>query len=656
MPSPVKPVIDFSYLYSFPDGAQLDNDLAELVRAADETIDALADVRRSDGALVNGVVTPDALAPATRALITGEGATGPTGPSGPAGIGATGPSGALGARGPSGATGANGSNGAVGATGPTGPTGVTGGVGATGSTGVTGLTGATGPTGPTGLTGATGPTGVVGATGPGGATGPDTVGTTLTTRGDIIFRNATVPARLAASTAGYLLQTNGPGTDPTYAGFLQAGTGAVTRTWQAKARDMISPKDFGVVGDGVVNDAAAFQLCVTAAAGADIFIGGLTIRIPTGNEIMLPTTGLVLRGRGKIVYEATGSLFKAGTFTTTTYAFVATAGQTVFTAADAYTGAYVEVYQQGVLRANFNQNITHDAANITATFLSGGAALNDAVQIKVTRATASGLAAYSQIIQGSGVEIQTTQAGLGRAFQLAWPDTGFAPGRQHPMFVMEAGSVIKGDTGSHGFQNAIWLHGAYQGKFYGEIYGLGANLIGATSTNDMTCAYGVYFTGEWTTSDFRFTGGMVMSYWAAVGSMFSTLEGVVFDSWTFLNCGHCAYLLARSTDQGLLLSLVNCHANNHVSIAVCDKFSQLFFSNNDLFQNPSSPAPFFRYITSTGASEVYLNDNTFRSFVNGANTGVLCLLWRRPACRWQRDHCGKLDFRLRALGHSDRRG
>ncbi|MBZ9889457.1 hypothetical protein LB559_16140 [Mesorhizobium sp. BR1-1-3] len=156
MPSPVKPIIDFSYLYSFPDGAQLDNDLAELVRGIDDTIDALADVRRSDGKLNNQIVTPDSLSAATRALITGEGATGPTGPTGPAGsgsTGATGPSGAVGATGPAGATGP------TGITGPTGPTGV---AGPTGPTGVTGLTGATGPTGTTGATGVAGPSGATG--------------------------------------------------------------------------------------------------------------------------------------------------------------------------------------------------------------------------------------------------------------------------------------------------------------------------------------------------------------------------------------------------------------------------------------------------------------------------------------------------------------
>jgi hypothetical protein len=44
--------------------------------------------------------------------------------------------------------------------------------------------------------------------------------------------------------------------------YNQGGTGAVTRTVQARLRDYVSVKDFGAVGDGVTNDAPAVQACL----------------------------------------------------------------------------------------------------------------------------------------------------------------------------------------------------------------------------------------------------------------------------------------------------------------------------------------------------------------------------------------------------------
>jgi len=61
------------------------------------------------------------------------------------------------------------------------------------------LTGATGPTGPTGPTG-------VGATGATGPTGPEGGSTTLTTKGDLLTRNASALARLpVGATNGHVL-------------------------------------------------------------------------------------------------------------------------------------------------------------------------------------------------------------------------------------------------------------------------------------------------------------------------------------------------------------------------------------------------------------------------------------------------------------------
>lgn len=129
----------------------------------------------------------------------------------------------------------------------------------------------------TNLTGLPLTTGVTGTLGLGnGGTGQITASAAFdalaptTTRGDLIFRNATTNARLAASTAGYLLQTNGAGTDPTWVGFNNGGTGSTARTWNNKLIGLVDPYDFGAVGNGSTDDSTALQnavnYCVTNKA------------------------------------------------------------------------------------------------------------------------------------------------------------------------------------------------------------------------------------------------------------------------------------------------------------------------------------------------------------------------------------------------------
>ena len=82
-------------------------------------------------------------------------------------------------------------------------------------------------------------------------------------------------------------------------GFLQAGTGAVATTAQAKMREIVSIKDFGALVDGSTDDDVADQAAidaVSAAGGGDVFFNAGTTR--TGTRLNLPSN-VGLRGTQK---------------------------------------------------------------------------------------------------------------------------------------------------------------------------------------------------------------------------------------------------------------------------------------------------------------------------------------------------------------------
>ena len=78
--------------------------------------------------------------------------------------------------------------------------------------------------------------------------------------------------------------------------FLQAGTGAVTRTVQSKLRDVVSVKDFGAVGDGVADDTAAVQAALNSGA-ASVYVPAGIYLMGTDSALTVPA-GTTVRGDG----------------------------------------------------------------------------------------------------------------------------------------------------------------------------------------------------------------------------------------------------------------------------------------------------------------------------------------------------------------------
>lgn len=83
-------------------------------------------------------------------------------------------------------------------------------------------------------------------------------------------------AAILANDMANLANNTSPVLGSSLVGYLPAGTGAVGTTVQAKLRDVVSTKDFGVVGDGTADDTTAFNAARAAArtAGLPLLIFG----------------------------------------------------------------------------------------------------------------------------------------------------------------------------------------------------------------------------------------------------------------------------------------------------------------------------------------------------------------------------------------------
>lgn len=81
-------------------------------------------------------------------------------------------------------------------------------------------------------------------------------------------------------------------------GFIQLGTGAVLRTLQDKARERISVKDFGAVGDGTTDDTAAIQAAINAVQGSKF---ALYFPAPAAGLAYRTTAPLIVTGDIRLV-------------------------------------------------------------------------------------------------------------------------------------------------------------------------------------------------------------------------------------------------------------------------------------------------------------------------------------------------------------------
>jgi len=83
------------------------------------------------------------------------------------------------------------------------------------------------------------------------------------------------------------------------------GTGAVATNVQAKLRQSISVMDFGATGDGVTNDAAAFQAAINSlpATGGEIIVPQVTTYYVCASALVIPTgkSNITIRGTNKYV-------------------------------------------------------------------------------------------------------------------------------------------------------------------------------------------------------------------------------------------------------------------------------------------------------------------------------------------------------------------
>jgi hypothetical protein len=121
------------------------------------------------------------------------------------------------------------------------------------------------------------------------------------TSATLVFTSAPPNGAVILARYGRALPVTGP-VDASAVSFVQSGTGAVTRTAQAKVRETVSVKDFGAVGDGIADDTAAIQAALTSHLAVDFGGASLVYKI---SSALVVQSGSFLFGNGATIRQVT---------------------------------------------------------------------------------------------------------------------------------------------------------------------------------------------------------------------------------------------------------------------------------------------------------------------------------------------------------------
>lgn len=135
--------------------------------------------------------------------------------------------------------------------------------------------------------------------------------------GGVTISSKTIAAIDAAVTTIETLSLSSPGSSAAVS-HIASGTGATSTTVQAKLRETISVKDFGAIGDGIVDDTTAIQNAAAAATAQkkSLYAPAGTYKMITGVTI---THGLIGDGPNNTIFQGVNDgTVKSFLITTTT--------------------------------------------------------------------------------------------------------------------------------------------------------------------------------------------------------------------------------------------------------------------------------------------------------------------------------------------------